>query len=241
VVSHEGIGAGASASARTSQPGCAPSCQGPSASSRTHCQTPSMPSLQTALTFGFNTADTIQPEVQSALAALCGRPWVGQYDRTASGPPDGRERSSAWQTKAQLLVRRRAASACVDLSGRSPPRQHPKATARRAGQRRRATARRERSHAQARPRLRAGRAWRAPTRCPVRAPWHMSCQQLHRRSPHDAASSRARPTADHHGAQALLVSSMVRRSQRPRLAQCADVRWETPVSRALMSGLVFAA
>jgi hypothetical protein len=32
-------------------------------------------------------------------------------------------------------------------------------------------------------------------------------------------------------------SDMARRSQRPRLAQCADVRWETPVSRALMSGL----
>jgi len=65
----------------------------------------------------------------------------------------------------------------VDLSGRSSPRHHPKATARRAGQRRRATARRERSHAQARPLLRAGRAWRAPARCPVRAPWYMSCQQ----------------------------------------------------------------
>ena len=97
--------------------------------------------------------------------------------RCSERPPDGRERSSAWNTKTQLLVRRRAASARVDLSGRSPPRHHPKATARRAGQRRRATARRERSHAQARPLLRAGRAWRAPTRCPVRAPWHMSRQQ----------------------------------------------------------------
>ena len=46
-----------------------------------------------------------------------------------------------------------------------------------------------------------------------------------------------RPAADLHDAQAVLVSDMVRRSQRPRLAQCADVRWETPVSRALMSGL----
>jgi hypothetical protein len=45
------------------------------------------------------------------LAALCGRPLAGQYDRAASGPPDGRERSSAWHTKPQLLVRRRAASA----------------------------------------------------------------------------------------------------------------------------------
>ena len=109
---------------------------------------------------------------------LCGRPLVGQYGRTASGPPDQRERSSVWHAKTQLLVRRRAASARVDLSGRSSPRHHPKATARRAGQRRRATARRERSHAQARPLLRAGRAWRAPTRCPVRAPWHMFYQQL---------------------------------------------------------------
>ena len=38
-------------------------------------------------------------------------------------------------------------------------------------------------------------------------------------------------------AQAVLVSDMARHSQRPRLAQCADLRWETPVSRALMSGL----
>ena len=116
-------------------------------------------------------------DVHSTQMVLCGRPLVGQWGRAASGPPDGREQPSAWHTKTQLLVRRRAASARVDLSGRSSPRHHPKATARRAGQRRRATARRERSHAQARPLLRAGRAWRAPTRCPVRAPWHMSCQQ----------------------------------------------------------------
>jgi hypothetical protein len=56
-------------------------------------------------------------------------------------------------------------------------------------------------------------------------------------SPHGAASSRARPAADHHGAQAVLVSDMAWRLQRPRLAQCADLRWATPVSRALMSGL----
>jgi hypothetical protein len=116
-------------------------------------------------------------DVHSSQMVLCGRPLVGQWGRAASGPPDGREQPSAWHTKTQLLVRRRAASARVDLSGRSSPRHHPKATARRAGQRRRATARRERSHAQARPLLRVGRAWRAPTRCPVRAPWHMSCQQ----------------------------------------------------------------
>jgi hypothetical protein len=58
-----------------------------------------------------------------------------------------------------------------------------------------------------------------------------------RRSPHDAASSRARPAADDHDAQPVLVSDMARRSQRPRLAQCADVRWETPVSRALTWGV----
>jgi hypothetical protein len=52
--------------------------------------------------------------------------------------------------------------------------------------------------------------------CPVSS-WH-------RRSLHDAASSRARPAADDCGAQAVLVSDMVRRSQRPRLAQCADLR-----------------
>jgi len=110
-------------------------------------------------------------DVHSTQMVLCGRPLVGQYDRTVTGPPHGRECSSDWHTKTQLLVRRRAASARVDLSGRSSPRHHPKATARRAGQRRRATARRERSHAQARPLLRAGRAWRAPTRvcwaCPA--------------------------------------------------------------------------
>jgi hypothetical protein len=69
--------------------------------------------------------------------------------------------------------------------------------------------------------------------CPVSS-WH-------RRSPHGAASSRARPAADDHGAQAVLVSDMARRSQQPRVMQCADLRWETPVSRALMSGLLFAA
>jgi len=116
--------------------------------------------------------------IRRRRTVLCGRPLVGQWGRVASGPPDRREQPSAWHTKTQLLVRRRAASAGVDLSGRSSPRHHPKATTRRAGQRRRATARRERSHAQARPLLRAGRAWRAPTRCPGRAPWHMSCQQL---------------------------------------------------------------
>jgi hypothetical protein len=65
--------------------------------------------------------------------------------------------------------------------------------------------------------------------CPVSS-WY-------RRSPHDAASSRARLAADDYGAHAVLVSDMVRRPQQPRLAQCADFRWETPVSRALMSGL----
>jgi hypothetical protein len=65
--------------------------------------------------------------------------------------------------------------------------------------------------------------------CPV--------SRWHRRSPHDAAASRARPAADDHDAQAMLVFDMVRRLQRPRLAQYADLRWETPVSRALMSGL----
>jgi hypothetical protein len=59
----------------------------------------------------------------------------------------------------------------------------------------------------------------------------------HPRPPHDAASSRARRAADDHGAQAVLVSDMVRCSRRPRLAQCGDLRWERPVSRALMSGL----
>ena len=166
---------------------------------------------------------------------------VGQYDRTVTGPPHGRECSSDWHTKTQLLVRRRAASARVDLSGRSSPRHRPKATARRAGQRRRATARRERSHAQARPRLRAGRAWRAPTRCPVRAPWHMSFQQsastVSARCGFIACSTGCRRLR----CEAVLDSDMARRSQRPRLAQCADLCWETPVSRALMSGLVFAA
>src|SRR3954464_12734307 len=119
----------------------------------------------------------IQRQCGASPILLCGRPLVGQWGRAASGPPDGREQPSAWHTKTQLLVRRRAASARVDLSGRSSPRHHPKATARRAGQRRCATSRCSRSHAQARPLLRAGRAWRAPTRCPVRAPWHMSCQQ----------------------------------------------------------------
>jgi len=65
--------------------------------------------------------------------------------------------------------------------------------------------------------------------CPVSS-WH-------RRSPHDAASSRARPAADDYGADAVLVSGMTRRLQRPRLTQRADVRWETPVSRALTWGV----
>ena len=60
----------------------------------------------------------------------------------------------------------------------------------------------------------------------------------HRRFPHNAAASRARPAADDHGAQAVLVSDMARHLQRPRLAQCADLRWKTPVSRALMFGLL---
>ena len=66
----------------------------------------------------------------------------------------------ALRDHAMLPVRRRAASACVDLSGRSPSRQHPMTMAHRARQMRRANARWERNHAQARPLLlRAGRAW----------------------------------------------------------------------------------
>ena len=175
------------------------------------------------------------------LRVLCGRPLVGQYDRTRCGPPDGRERSSAWHTKTQLLVRRRAASARVDLSGRSSPRHHPKATARRAGQRRRATARRERSHA--RPARFCGRDEHGehPPVAPFEHRGTCPVSSWHRRSSHGAASSGARPAADDHGAQAVLISDMARRSQQPRLMQCADLRWETPVSRALMSGLLFAA
>ena len=66
----------------------------------------------------------------------------------------------ALRDHATLPVRRSAASARVDLSGRSPSRHHPMTMAHRARQMRRANARRERNHAQARPLLlRAGRAW----------------------------------------------------------------------------------
>ena len=92
------------------------------------------------------------------------------------------------------------------------------------------------SAATRRPARFCGRGEHLPV-APVRASWHMPFSRWHRRSPHDAALARARPTADDHEAQAVLVSDRPRRLQRPRFAQRADLRWETPVSRALMSGL----